>query len=92
MVEQVLKEDGTPYKVAILIPTINNADELDIVLNRLTQQTYPGIEIVISDSIRTFQANQKIEVKFLDASCQTQNFCFLWVRRLHTFAQNRSRR
>jgi glycosyltransferase involved in cell wall biosynthesis len=50
MVEQVLKEDGTPYKVAILIPTINNADELDIVLNRLTQQTYPGIEIVISDS------------------------------------------
>ena len=43
MVEQVLKEDGTPYKVAILIPTINNADELDIVLNRLTQQTYPGI-------------------------------------------------
>ena len=50
MVEQVLKEDGTPYKVAILIPTINNADELDIVLNRLTQQTYQGIEIVISDS------------------------------------------
>ena len=50
MVEQVLKEDGTPYKVAILIPTINNADELDIVLNRLTQQTYPEIEIVISDS------------------------------------------
>ena len=50
MVEQVLKEDGTPYKVAILIPTINNADELDTVLNRLTQQTYPDIEIVISDS------------------------------------------
>jgi cellulose synthase/poly-beta-1,6-N-acetylglucosamine synthase-like glycosyltransferase len=50
MVEPVLKEDGTPYKVAILIPTINNADELAIVLDRLTQQTYPGIEIVISDS------------------------------------------
>ena len=26
------KEDGTPYKTAVLIPTINNADELDIVL------------------------------------------------------------
>ena len=50
MVEPVLKEDGTPYKVAILIPTINNADELAIVLERLTQQTYPDIEIVISDS------------------------------------------
>ena len=50
MVDPVLKEDGTPYKVAILIPTINNADELAIVLDRLTQQTYPDIEIVISDS------------------------------------------
>ncbi|MGB0329646.1 MAG: glycosyltransferase, partial [Candidatus Poseidoniaceae archaeon] len=50
MVEPVLKEDGTPYKVAILIPTINNADELAIVLDRLTQQTYPDLEIVISDS------------------------------------------
>jgi glycosyltransferase involved in cell wall biosynthesis len=50
MVEPVLKEDGTPYKVAILIPTINNADELDIVLDRLSQQSYPDIEIVISDS------------------------------------------
>ena len=48
--DPVLKEDGTPYKVAILIPTINNADELAIVLDRLTQQTYPDIEIVISDS------------------------------------------
>ena len=48
MVEPVLKEDGTPYKVAILIPTINNADELAIVLDRLTQQTYPDIEIVLS--------------------------------------------
>ena len=36
-VEQVLKEDGTPYKVGILIPSINNADELDIVLERLTK-------------------------------------------------------
>ena len=43
MVDPVLKEDGTPYKVAILIPTINNADELAIVLDRLTQQTYPDI-------------------------------------------------
>ncbi len=50
MVEPVLKEDGTPFKVAILIPTINNADELAIVLDRLTRQTYPDLEIVISDS------------------------------------------
>ena len=35
-VKPLLKEDGTPYKVAVLIPTINNADELDIVLERLT--------------------------------------------------------
>jgi glycosyltransferase involved in cell wall biosynthesis len=39
-VEQVLKEDGTPYKVGILIPSINNADE----------QTYPEFEIIIADS------------------------------------------
>ena len=36
----LLKEDGTPYKTAVLIPTINNADELDIVpsvwANKLT--------------------------------------------------------
>ncbi|WP_338173850.1 hypothetical protein [Candidatus Poseidonia alphae] len=31
------KEDGTPFKTAVLIPTINNADELDIVLGRLGQ-------------------------------------------------------
>ena len=46
----LLKEDGTPYKTAVLIPTINNADELDIVLERLGKQTYPHFEIVISDS------------------------------------------
>ena len=31
-VKPLLKEDGEAYKVAVLIPTINNADELDIVL------------------------------------------------------------
>ena len=50
MVEPLLKDDGTPYKVAILIPTINNADELEIVLDRLAQQTYPNLEVVIADS------------------------------------------
>ena len=49
-VEQLLKDDGQPYKAAVLIPTINNADELDIVLERLSKQTYPHFEIVISDS------------------------------------------
>ena len=44
------KEDGTPYTAAVLIPTINNADELNIVLERLSQQTYPHFDIVISDS------------------------------------------
>ena len=44
------KEDGTPFKTAVLIPTINNADELDIVLGRLGKQTYPHFEIIISDS------------------------------------------
>ena len=39
----LLKEDGTPYKTAVLIPTINNADELDIVLERLGKQTYPHL-------------------------------------------------
>ena len=50
VVEPVKKPDGTPYTAAVLIPTINNADELDIVLERLTKQTYPHFEIVISDS------------------------------------------
>ena len=46
----MLKEDGKPFNVAVLIPTINNADELDIVLERLSKQTYPDFEIVIADS------------------------------------------
>ena len=46
----LLKENGEPFKVAVLIPTINNADELDIVLGRLSKQTYTDFEIVISDS------------------------------------------
>ena len=46
----LLKEDGTPYKTAVLIPTINNADELDIVLERLGKQTYPHFELIIADS------------------------------------------
>ena len=33
------KPDGEPFKVAVLIPTINNADELGIVLERLSKQT-----------------------------------------------------
>ena len=49
-IPQLLKEDGTPYSAAVLIPTINNADELDIVLERLSKQTYPHFELVISDS------------------------------------------
>ena len=50
IVEPLLKDDGQPYKAAVLIPTINNADELDIVLERLSKQTYPHFEIIISDS------------------------------------------
>ena len=46
----LLKDDGTPYKTAVLIPTINNADELDIVLERLGKQTYPHFELIIADS------------------------------------------
>ena len=46
----LMKDDGTPYKTAVLIPTINNAEELDIVLGRLAQQTYPHFELVIADS------------------------------------------
>ena len=34
----------------MLIPTINNADELDIVLERLGKQTYPHFELIIADS------------------------------------------
>ena len=49
-IEPVKKPDGSPYTAAVLIPTINNADELDIVLERLTKQTYPHFDIVISDS------------------------------------------
>ena len=41
-VPALLKEDGEPYKVAILIPTINNADELDIVLERLSKADLPA--------------------------------------------------
>ncbi len=46
----VLDAEGKPYSVAVLIPTINNADELDGVLERLKRQTYPDFEIIISDS------------------------------------------
>ena len=48
--EVVCRDDGTPYTTAVLIPTINNADELDIVLERLSKQTYSHFDIVISDS------------------------------------------
>ena len=50
IVEPLLKEDGQAYKAAVLIPTINNAEELSIVLERLSKQTYPHFEIVIADS------------------------------------------
>ena len=48
--EPLLKADGTPFKIAVLIPTINNADELDIVLERLSKQTYSDFEVIIADS------------------------------------------
>ena len=67
MVEPVLKEDGTPFKVAILIPTINNADELAIVLDRLTEHTGPanikvkmdGKEIDLSKTKTTTKAEKR---------------------------------
>ena len=49
-VSPLLKEDGEAFKIAVLIPTINNADELDIVLERLSKQSYSDFEIVIADS------------------------------------------
>ena len=49
-VSPLLKEDGEAFKIAVLIPTINNADELEIVLERLSKQTYDDFEVVISDS------------------------------------------
>ena len=48
--EPLLGPDGTPVRVTVLIPTINNADELDIVLDRLGKQTYPHFDVVIVDS------------------------------------------
>ena len=49
-VDPLLKDDGAPFKIAVLIPTINNADELDIVLERLSKQTYSDFEVIIADS------------------------------------------
>lgn len=49
-VSPLLKEDGEAFKIAVLIPTINNAEELGIVLERLSKQTYDDFEVVISDS------------------------------------------
>ena len=48
-VEPLLKEDGQPYTAAVLIPTINNAEELEIDLERLSKQTFPQFEVDISD-------------------------------------------
>ena len=42
----LLKEDGEPFKVAVLIPTINNAVELEIVLERLSKQTYSDLSLI----------------------------------------------
>ena len=74
-VPALLKEDGKPYKVAILIPTINNADELDIVLGRLSKQTYPHFEIVISDSKskdHTKEVCDKYGVTWIDDSSRNR--------------------
>ena len=64
-IEPVKKPDGSPYTAAVLIPTINNADELDIVLERLTKQTYPHFDIVISDS-KSRETTQKMFVKSME--------------------------
>ena len=74
-VPALLKEDGEPYKVAILIPTINNADELDIVLERLSKQSYPHFEIVISDSKskdHTKEVCQKYGATWIDDSSRNR--------------------
>ena len=69
--EPLLKDDGQPYKAAVLIPTINNADELEIVLERLSKQTYPHFEIVIADSKskdHTKEVCEKFGATWLDDS------------------------
>lgn len=42
--------DGQPLRTVVLIPTINNADQLDVVLEALSRQTYPHFEVVCVDS------------------------------------------
>ena len=74
-VPALLKEDGKPYKVAILIPTINNADELEIVLERLSKQTYPHFEIIIADSKskdNTKQVCEKYGATWIDDSSRNR--------------------
>ena len=39
----VLLKDGTPYKTAVLIPTINNADELDYRARTTWQANLPAL-------------------------------------------------
>ena len=83
IVEPLLKEDGQPYTAAVLIPTINNAEELEIVLERLSKQTYPHFEVVISDSKskdHTKQVCEKYGATWLDDSSNNRadacNFAF----------------
>ena len=73
-VTPLLKEDGEPFKVAVLIPTINNADELDIVLERLSKQTYTDFEIVISGfkKVISFTGFSKIVLECIFFFCNEQ--------------------
>ena len=56
-----LGPDGSPLTVVVLIPTINNADELDIVLEALAHQTCPHFEVVCVDSRSRDHTRQVIE-------------------------------
>ena len=46
--EPVLGPDGQPYRVAVLVPTINNAENWTAWAP--DAQTYPSYEVIVSDS------------------------------------------
>ena len=87
-VPSLLNHDGTPISASVLIPTINNGEELGKVLDCLSKQTYPHFEVYCIDSKskdNTKEVVQKYGAIWIDDDSRNRaDACNYGIKKINT--------
>ena len=87
-IQQIMNHDGTPISASVLIPTINNCEELGKVLDCLSKQTYPYFKVYCIDSKskdNTKEIVQKYDAIWIDDSSRNRaDACNYGIEQIET--------